>query len=382
MFLESRLKKMRSKTQNQREFPMMGYAGYATSKIFNALKPLSFLLDRIETLRLYNDIHNLTIDKPIYITGVARAGTTIVLEMLSKHPDLASHRYKHLLMPYIPHWFSQITKLTKFYTKPFERLHKDGIFVTRESPEAVEEIFWQEFFKNSHNENVSNLIGGNVSNPRFERFYRNHIKKLIYSQNASRYLAKNNYSLTRLEYLLEIFPSSKFLLIIRNPINQVASLIKQTKLFMKIEHKKPILHEWLSMLGHHEFGNWQTCINVGKIEIIQDIRKLWGKKATFVKGWAYYWNSLYNYIADNLDRNKKLKKATLIVRFDELCETPAKIIDDILDHTELPIRQFGKIKKYYIKHLHQPSYYTPSFSDQERVDINEVTKLTANRFGF
>ncbi|MHA2049671.1 MAG: sulfotransferase [Promethearchaeota archaeon] len=361
---------------------MMGYAGYTISKFFHSFKSLSFLLDRLETLTLHKDIYDLTVDKPIYITGVARAGTTIILEMLSKHPDLASHRYKHLLIPYIPHWFSQITKVTKFYTKPLERLHKDGIIVTRESPEAVEEIFWQEFFKNSHNEKVSNVIEKNVSNPRFERFYRTHIKKLIYNQNTSRYLAKNNYNLTRLEYLLEIIPSSKFLLIIRNPINHVASLIKQSLLFMKMERKRPLLHDWLSILGHHEFGNWQSCINTGNTDIIQEIRELWSSKTTFVKGWADYWNSLYKYIADKLDQNRKLKIATLIVRFEELCETPGKIIDEILYHSELPTRQFEKIKNYYIKHLHIPTYYTPNFSAEEREDIEKVTISTANQLGY
>jgi hypothetical protein len=361
---------------------MMGYAGYSITKFFHTFKFLSFFLDRLETITLRRDIDDLHVTKPIYITGVARAGTTIVLEMLCKHPDLASHRYKHLLIPYIPHWFSQITKLTNFYTKPFERLHKDGIVVNRESPEAVEEIFWQEFFKDSHNEKVSNIVEKNVSNPQFEMFYKTHIKKLIYNQSASRYLTKNNYNLTRLEYILEIFPSAKFLLIIRNPFNHIASLMKQSELFIKLERKKSLLNDWLGMLGHHEFGNWQTCINAGDFEIIQNIHNLWDKKATAVKGWAYYWNSLYSYIADSLDKNDKLRKATLIVRFENLIETPAEIIDEILNHTKLQKFQFEKVKKYYIKHLHRPTYYTPSFLDQEREDIDEITESTAKRFGY
>ncbi|MHA1885067.1 MAG: sulfotransferase [Promethearchaeota archaeon] len=370
------------RSQNSTEFPMMGYAGYIITKILHSFKRLSFLLDKWESYTLTNEINNLTVDKPIFITGIARAGTTIVLEMLSKHPELASHRYKHLIIPYIPHWFSEIIKFTPFYKKPFERLHQDGIIVTRESSEAVEEIFWQAFFENSHTEHISNIIEKNISNPRFERFYQTHIKKLIYNQATSRYIAKNNYNLTRLEYILKIFPNAKFLLLIRNPLNHVASLIKQSKLFIQLERKKILLHDWLSMLGHHEFGNWQTCINAGDFEIIQNIHNLWRKKSTYVKGWAYYWNSLYNYIADNLDRNKKLRNATLVVRFEDLTETPVVIIDKILDHTELQKPQFEKVKKYYIKHLHKPTYYTPNFSDQERKDIDEVTKSTAKRFGY
>jgi len=364
------------------EFPYLGYAGgYIITKFFDSFKKLSFLLDRLETLLLFKDINKLNIDRPIYITGLARAGTTIILEMLNKHPDLVSHQYKHFLMPYIPHWISQTLKNTNFFTQSFERLHKDGIIVTRESPEAVEEIFWQKFFDTVHNESTSNIIDGGISYPKFEKFYQNHIRKLILNQIGARYLAKNNYNITRLEYLLRIFPNSKFLLIIRNPVHQIASLIKQTRLFIKMEQEIPILKEWMRIVGHHEFGHHQVCINVGNAELVRNIRKLWSNKKSYVQGWAYYWASIYKFVADLLDRNRKLKNSTLIVRYDDLCETPAKIIDKILDHTELSAKKFEKVRKFYIERLHKPSYYTPNFSNQELASISEITKDTAARFG-
>ncbi|MFX1438180.1 MAG: sulfotransferase, partial [Promethearchaeota archaeon] len=231
---------MESRNKDSIKFPLIGYAGYGISKFFSSFKFISFFLDRVETMFLQNDIKKLEIDRPIYITGLARAGTTIVLEMLEKHPDLASHKYKNVLMPYLPDWFSQIADRFNFYNKPFERLHRDGIFVTRESPEAVEEIFWQTFFDDLHNEKVSNILTKNNVNRKFEKFYRNHIKKLIINQNCVRYLAKNNYLVSRLEYLLKIFPNSRILLIIRNPIEHIASLIKQTKLFRRLEQENPL----------------------------------------------------------------------------------------------------------------------------------------------
>ncbi|MFX1480348.1 MAG: sulfotransferase [Promethearchaeota archaeon] len=373
--------KIKSKNQDSFEFPLIGYAGYAITKLFSSVKPLSYLLDRLETMVLHHAINKIFIDRPVYITGLARAGTSIILEMLSKHPDLASHQYKHLLMPYIPHWINYIVQFTRFYSQPIERLHADGIYITRDSPEAVEEKFWQTFFENCHNENTSNIISKDISNPKFELFYQNHIKKLINSQNSSRYLAKNNYNVTRLEYLLRLFPDSKFLVIIRNPVDHIASLIKQTQLYMRMEKDVPLLIDWLKILGHHEFGHFQVCINVGNTELIYKIRKLWRDKKTYVKGWAYYWNSIYEFIANKLDKNKELKKATYVVNYDKLCETPDRIIDNILKHAELPINSFEQTKKYYVNHLHLPTYYTPNFTPLDFEYIYEVTKGTASRFG-
>ncbi|MFX0039660.1 MAG: sulfotransferase [Promethearchaeota archaeon] len=373
---------MKSRSKDSIKFPLVGYAAYGITKFFSSLKLLSFLLDKIETMFLQNDIKEVLIDRPIYITGLARAGTTIVLEMLEKHPDLASHKYKNVIMPYLPDWFSQMADRFNFYNKPFERLHRDGIIVTRNSPEAVEEVFWQIFFNDLHNENVSNIITKNMINQKFEKFYHNHIKKLIVNQGCIRYLAKNNYLVSRLDYLLQIFPDSKLLLIIRNPVEHIASLIKQTKLFIKLEQENPLLPDWLKIVGHNEFGRNQCCINLSNTELINEIHKLWRSRKTYVKGWAYYWNSIYDFLANQLETAKELKKVTLIVKYEDLCETPATIIDKILKHTELPVENFENVKKYYIKNLHKPTYYIPDFSKKELLDISKITEKTASRFGY
>jgi len=363
------------------QLPISGYLGYFITKFFHFYKPITLIHERFETITLFNEISKIKIDKPIYITGLARAGTTIVLEMLSKHPDLATHQYKHLLIPYFPYWINKITNKVRIYSKPTKRIHNDGIMITRDSPEAVEEIFWRKYFKYISIENSSHIIDRNIVNPKFDKFYSNHIRKLLIAQNRSRYLAKNNYNITRLEYLLRIFPSAIFLLIIRNPINHIASLIKQTKLFMKMENQIPLLQDWLKILGHREFGHDSICINVNNTELIHKIRKLWRNKNTYVKGWAYYWNSIYDFIANSLEANEKLRSATFIVNYNKLCEKPADMIDRILEYTELPLDKFLEVREYYINHLHKPTYYSPDFSEQELSDIYEVTKDTASRFG-
>ncbi|MDX1797918.1 MAG: sulfotransferase [Candidatus Lokiarchaeia archaeon] len=371
---------MKSKNQNPHKFPLVSYAGYGITKFFNSFKSISLLLDKIETMFMHNDIKKINIDRPIYITGLARAGTTIILEMLDKHPELASHKYQNVLMPYLPDWFSEMAKKFNLYEQPFERLHRDGIFVNRESPEAVEEAFWLKFFKNLHNENVPTILTKSDSNPKFEKFYKTHLKKLIINQKCQRYLAKNNYLVTRLDYLLKIFPDSKILLIIRNPEEHIASLIKQSKLFRILEQENPLLPDWLKIVGHNEFGRNQICINVGNTDLINEIHKLWRKKKTYVKGWAYYWTSIYNFIANQIETNKNLKKATLIIKYDELCETPEIVIDKIIDHTELSTEKFEVVKKYYCRNLHKPTYYSPNFSKQECSDISDITEEIKSRF--
>jgi len=372
--------RVESKEEKMIKFPFLGYLGYIITKIFNKFKWLSFSIDKLETSRLRKRIAPISVKKPIFIAGLARAGTTIMLEMLSKHPDLATHQYQHLIMPYIPYAINLAIKNMQIQAKPSERVHQDGIIIDQNSPEVVEEIFWQQFFTNAHNQNVSNILGKEVHKPKFEFFYKNHIKKLLLSQNASRYLTKNNYNITRLEYLQKLFPSSKFILMIRNPINQIASSIKQTELFSNIERQKPLFQDWLRVIGHHEFGNGVKCINTGNPEMINRIRNLWKNKKTIVKGWAYYWHSIYEYIANLLEENTEIKKASYIVNYDDLCENSAVIIEELIDFLEVSQENFEMVKKYYITHLDKPTYYKPSFSKTQLNEIKEITRSTAERF--
>ncbi|MFO7795591.1 MAG: sulfotransferase family protein [Promethearchaeati archaeon] len=370
------------KNQKNNVIPILEYYGYVIAKLVDSFSLFSTFIDKLETLYIRKTIGTIEINSPIFITGIPRSGTTITLEMLAKHPEVASHKYKHLLMPYIPYWFSNAINKLKISLEPTERIHQDRIFINQDSPEAVEEIFWQRFFENVHNESDSNILDNNTKNEEFENFYKNHIKKLLISQESSRYIAKNNYNLTRLEYLIKIFPDVKFVILIRNPINQIASIIKQQKSFIKMESISPLLSEWNNILGHHEFGNHSSLINLNDYELVKKIRSLLKNKNSYVKGWGYYWTSLYDHVMKIIKINKKVKKASLIVRYEDLCESSSSTIDKILDHTNLPHEQFDHTKKYYVRCLEKPSYYKPHFSDIEIENILKITRPTAKKYGY
>ncbi|MHA1472625.1 MAG: sulfotransferase family protein [Promethearchaeota archaeon] len=373
------LKYLNRDKKSESSYPLNAYY---IAKFLNRINPVVVLLDKIETLVLSKRISNCKDESPIYITGLARAGTTIILEMLSKHSDIATHRYIHMPMSYLPYIWTKFARKTKIFLDPVERIHNDGIMVNRESPEALEEVIWRQFFEGVHKETISNVLDHNVSNSSFEKFYRNHISKMLLIQKKSRYLTKNNYNVTRMEYLLKLFPKAKFLLIIRNPVNHIASLIKQNKLFEKIGVEDPRLEHFTQLIGHYEFGRNRKCINVGDHKMIENLSKIWLKNSSDEKAWALYWASIYSFVSDALNKNKKLGKATLIVRYDDLVNNPSETIDKILDHTHLKKEKFKKIKKYYIKNLHKPTYYQANFSKQELKDIAEITDPTASLFGY
>src|SRR3546814_8123113 len=49
-----------------------------------------------------SEIERIGIDRPIFIAGLARAGTTILLESLERHPVTVTHRYRDFPMVLTP----------------------------------------------------------------------------------------------------------------------------------------------------------------------------------------------------------------------------------------------------------------------------------------
>ena len=61
-----------------------------------------------ETGFLRDQVEQVTIDRPIYVTGLARSGSTILLELLARQSEVVSHRYRDFPVVPVPwawNWF-------------------------------------------------------------------------------------------------------------------------------------------------------------------------------------------------------------------------------------------------------------------------------------
>ena len=80
----------------------------------------------------------------VFIAGLARAGTTILLNALYQSNIFASLSYSDMPFVLAPNLWAKIS-FNKKYLDFKERAHGDGIKVSTESPEAFEEVFWKTF---------------------------------------------------------------------------------------------------------------------------------------------------------------------------------------------------------------------------------------------
>ncbi|HEY2474127.1 MAG TPA: sulfotransferase [Candidatus Cybelea sp.] len=349
----------------------------------HAAAPLFVALGNLESKMLEGRLATQTVDRPVYICGLPRAGTTISLQMLSEHPDVVTHKYADFLMPYMPYVWNQVFPRIPVdaMRKPVPRIHRDRIQVTRDSAEMGEEILWEHFFPHIHDETNYSVLDATTANPSFERFYVDHLRKLALVRGRTRYVSKAIMCVVRMQYLRRLFPDARFLLYVRNPIDHIASMIKQDRIWAEIERDDPRQIEIIELTGHHEFGPHQVMANVGSPELLREIRRLFDSGQA-AQSRARYWAYVYGFVAKQLADDPQLRERVCIVRYEDLCSDSATTIDRILAHTGLAAEPFAASRAAYAEKLSFPDYYKPVFTAGELADITAVTSPVAESFGY
>jgi len=338
-------------------------------------------LGDVETMVLAEELDGIEVRSPIYVSGLARAGSTILLRILDAVPETATHQYRDFPFLYIPHWWNQtLERRAAGQLESAERAHEDRLEVTPASPEAMEEVLWMAFFDDLHDPSSSNVLDASTEHGDFESFYRDHVRKLLLARGGSRYLAKGNYNIARLEYLLEIFPDARFVIPVRRPRSHVASSRKQHRLFCEglADNSRALAH--LKRVGHFEFGPHRRPINAGDSETVEEIERLWESDRE-VRGWARYWAHVYGFVADRLRANADLRAASVVVRYEDLCDETASETERILGHCDLEERTDHVVDQFEDA-VSRPDYYEADFTESEEEAIVEETESVAERFGY
>ncbi|MFW6158357.1 MAG: sulfotransferase family protein [Planctomycetota bacterium] len=334
-------------------------------------------LGALEAKLLAQTLDGHRVDRPIYIAGLARAGSTVLLELLAAGHQTATHRYRDFPFVHLPVWWNVfIDRASGGPAGPVERFHQDRIQVTADSPAAMEEPVWMSFFPSCHDPRRSNLLTAETEHPLFEPFYRRHVQKILHVRGGTRYLAKNNYNLSRLGYLVRLFPDARVLIPARDPVGHVASSIRQHRIFSEKQRADRRVRDYLRRAGHFEFGLDRRPINVGDSDAVREITHLWteGREPT---GWARYWAMLYGFVADLLERDSAVRRTSLVVHYDDLCRRSRETLSAVYRHCELEVDD--DVLDAQAATLSPPGYYDLPFSRDDEEQIRAETRTVHDR---
>ena len=333
------------------------------------------LIGDVETDLLRPRLDAIEIDRPVFITGLARAGTTILLDLFARLEPVGTHRYRDFPFLFAPCWWSWCNDRFGRVEDPIERPHRDRIEITKESPDAFEEPIWRYFFPSVSDPTATHVLTEEDDDERFDEFFTDHVRKVLLLRGKTRYVSKGNYNVTRLRYLARLFPDARFVIPVRHPVDHVGSLVRQHRLFTRYAEQDPRVPEYLRAAGHFEFGPQRMPINV-EPEASARIAAAWaaGDDAT---GYAIGWRVVYAH-ADAVASDDELEGRVRFVRYEDLCARPRATMKDLLRFCGLG------------EHVHELDDALARISapprrdesDDVRVQVWCETRQVAERFGY
>ena len=229
-------------------------------------------------------------DNHVFVSGLARSGTTVLLNAIYKSDEFASLSYKDMPFILAPNLWSKLS-LNKKDIDLVERAHGDGIKVSTESPEAFEEVFWMTFDQDDKDTKVK---------------FKNYVQLINQKYNKKRYLSKNNQNIRRVELISNILPYSKILIPYRNPIQHAYSLLSQHKRFITDSMKDNFIFNYMKWIGHTEFGPNYIPIHNKNLCFEDDFS---------INHWLEQWYLTYKDCFDNFKKNEKV----YFICYEKLC---------------------------------------------------------------
>lgn len=257
-------------------------------------------------------------DGAVYVCGLARSGTTMLLHILDEIDVFRSLTYRDMPFVLAPNLWKLITQHAPHPAVPAERAHGDDIHVHFDSPEGFEEVFWRTFGTPTTD---SRCLGAEepstetlaafadyralVANPRTEPTPEN--------GRLRRYLSKNNNNVLRLRSLCAD-PTATVLIVYRNPVATARSLHRQHQRFCATQTADRFTHTYMGWLAHHEFGldHLPFCFALPEMD-----NALTPDDPNY---WLAYWNAVYRHILAQTDLRLHL------VNHDALCAEPVAML--------------------------------------------------------
>lgn len=199
------------------------------------------------------DPREATDGRHIFVSGLARAGTTILMRRIYASGNFCSLTYRNMPFVLAPNiWGRFMASQEK--GQPTERAHGDRILVDIDSPESLDEVFWRIFDGNNYI--AETCLAPHDPSEEIAGKYAAYVTAILKADPAgrTRYLSKNNNNILRLRAIRRTFPRAVILIPFREPLSHARSLLQQHNNFVGQQQSDPFTKFYMTWLAHHEFG--------------------------------------------------------------------------------------------------------------------------------
>lgn len=270
----------------------------------------------------------------IFVSGLARAGTTLLLRMLYETGEFASLTYRDMPLVMAPNFWKGISAPFQKSAERKERAHGDGMLVDFDSPEALEEVFWRTFCAKDYIH--PHALTPMDADTRVIEDFRQYVALILKRYERKRYLSKNNNSILRLPVLAAAFPNAHIITPFREPRAHAASLWGQHKRFLDIHAEDAFSRKYMNWLAHFEFGASHRPF------VFNADREPEYGEANSPAYWLERWIEAYDFL---LKQAQKLGGRAILFSYDRLVSNPEKIRASLFKRVNLNSTRSLEIKR-------------------------------------
>ena len=237
-----------------------GYSGVdrALHRVAFATYEVQADLADIEDRLFASHLGSITNQRPVFITSLPRAGTTLLLECCAALDEFASHTYRDMPFVMIPCLWSSFSGAFRREGQLKPRAHGDGMQIDFDSPEALEEVLWLKFWEKQYR---ADRVVPWPSRPRqeFTTFFARHMRKIAFVRRGDRadgvrYISKNNLNIARIPLVRQMFPDATIVVPVRAPLDHCSSLLQQHRQFSELHARDAFASRYMRAIGHFDFG--------------------------------------------------------------------------------------------------------------------------------
>lgn len=268
----------------------------------------------IEWARFGKAASAASVGPPIFVCGLARAGTSLVTRLIAAEQGMAYPSYRDMPFPLAPNWWARVSGRNR-RVAPSQRGHGDGLTHDLDTPEAIEEVFWRCYEGRRYI--ARDGIVPVLPAPETMAGFRRYTALVALRGGGGRYLSKNNNNVVRLRALAEAFPDARFVHPFRHPERQAESLRRQHERACALQRDDRFRLRYAGWLGHHEFG-------LGRLPFLLPGAPLAGAGERDADYWLASWNAVYAHL---LDQPEPVRARQFFLDYDALCRSPEKVLD-------------------------------------------------------
>lgn len=248
----------------------------------------------------------------VFVAGLARAGTTVLMRRLHASGAFRSLTYRDMPFVLAPNLWKSLSATSRRNLESAERAHGDGVRVDADSPESLEEVFWRVFDGRSYI--AADHLCAHAPGAQLRETYQRYVGAILASGAAgeTRYLSKNNNNILRLGAIRRAFPNALILVPFRHPLAHAASLLRQHLHFSEVHAGDRFARDYMTWLVHHEFGGDHRPFRLGSdgdTPLPADTMSL--------DYWLELWLRTYRWLLETAP------ETVVFVGYEQLCADPA-----------------------------------------------------------